>query len=124
MLQYRRSGSSCNLPGTDKSNNYKKMNINEILKTGVNVTVAIGVKELREWHKEVIEDTRRELEQVVMSDKAESYPTVKQVAEILNVDNTTLWRWNKRGYLKTIEFGGGRRYKMSDVKALLNGGVK
>ncbi|HZK95625.1 MAG TPA: hypothetical protein VFC67_15575 [Prolixibacteraceae bacterium] len=28
-------------------------------------------------------------------------------------------RWNKNGYLKTIEFGGGRRYKMSDVKALL-----
>jgi len=41
------------------------------------------------------------------------------VSEILNVNITTLWRWNKIGYLKTIEFGGGRRYKMSDVKALL-----
>lgn len=100
------------------------MNINEILKTGVNLTVSIGVTELREWHKEVISETRRELEQAVLSDKAESYPTVKQVAEMLNVDNTTLWRWNKKGYLKTIEFGGGRRYKMSDVKAIMNGGAK
>jgi excisionase family DNA binding protein len=124
MLQFQIAGSSCNLPGKDKSNNYKVMNINEILQTGANVTLAIGINELREWHREVIADTRRELEQVVMSDKAESYPTVKQVAEILNVHNTTLWRWDKKGYLKTIEFGGGRRYKMSDVKALLNGGAK
>lgn len=100
------------------------MNLNEILKTGVNITVVVGVSELMEWHREVIADTRRELEKVVLSDKAESYPTVKQVAQILNVDNTTLWRWNKKGYLKTIEFGGGRRYKMSDVRAILNGGVK
>ena len=100
------------------------MNINEILKTGVNLTVSIGINDLMEWHKEVIADTRRELEEIVLSDKAETYPTVKQVAEILNVDNTTLWRWNKKGYLKTIEFGGRRRYKMSDVKALLNGGAK
>jgi hypothetical protein len=100
------------------------MNINEILKTGVNLTVSVGIDDLIEWHKEVISDTRRELELVVLSDKAESYPTIKQVGEMLNVDNTTLWRWNKKGYLKTIEFGGGRRYKMSDVKALMNGGTK
>ena len=98
------------------------MNINEILKTGVNLTVSVGINELREWHREVIADTRRELEEVVLSDKAETYPTVKQVQEMLNVDNSTLWRWNKKGYLKTFEFGGGRRYKMSDVKAILNGG--
>lgn len=98
------------------------MDIQEILKTGANFTVSIGINDLRDWHKEVIEDTRRELEEVVLSDKAESYPTVKQVAEMLNVDNSTLWRWNKKGYLKHIEFGGGRRYKMSEVKALMNGG--
>jgi excisionase family DNA binding protein len=100
------------------------MNINEILKSGVNLTVSVGIDELIEWHKEVIADTKRELEENVLNDKVETYPTVKQVAEILNVDNTTLWRWNKKGYLKTIEFGGGRRYKMSHVKAILNEGVK
>jgi hypothetical protein len=98
------------------------MNINELLKTGVNLTVSVGINDLREWHKEVIEDTRRELEEIVLTDKTETYPTVKQVQEILHVDTSTLWRWNKKGYLKTIEFGGGRRYKMSEVKAILNGG--
>jgi len=100
------------------------MNINEILKTGVNLTVSVGINDLIEWHKEVIADTKRELEENVLNEKAETYPKAKQVAEILNVDETTLWRWDKKGYLKKIEFGGGRRYKMSDVKALMNGGVK
>ena len=97
------------------------MNINEILKTGANFTVSIGINDLREWHKEVIADTRRELEENVLNDKAETYPTPKQVSKMLNVDLVTLWRWNKKDYLKTIEFGGGRRYKMSEVKALMNG---
>lgn len=98
------------------------MNINELLKSDANFTVSIGIKDLKEWHKEVIADTRRELEEIVLNDKAETYPTPKQVSEMLNVDLTTLWRWNKKGYLKTIEFGGGRRYRMSEVKALMNGG--
>lgn len=101
---------------------FNKMNINEILKSGTNFTVSIGINELREWHYEVISSTKKELEEIVLSDKAESYPTIKQVSEMLNVNTTTLWRWNRKGYLKTIEFGGGRRYKMSEVKALMNGG--
>jgi len=100
------------------------MNFVELLKTGGNLTVSIGIEDLKEWHKQVVEDTRRELEAVVLSDKAESYLTVKQVSEMLSVDQVTLWRWNKKGYLNHIEFGGGRRYKKSEVKALMNGGRK
>ena len=44
------------------------MNINEILKTGVNLTVSVGINDLRDWHREVIADTRRELEEVVLSE--------------------------------------------------------
>jgi len=98
------------------------MNIQEILKTGANFTVSIGINDLKEWHKEVIADTRRELEEIVLSDKMETYPTPKQVAEILQCDLTTLWRYGKKGYLVPIEVGGKRRYRMSEVKAILNGG--
>jgi excisionase family DNA binding protein len=93
--------------------------INELIKTEKNFTVSIGTNELNEWLFEVIRSTKKEL---VLSEKTESYPTVKQVSEMLNVNASTLYRWNKKNYLKTIEFGGGRRYKMSEVKALLNGG--
>ena len=98
------------------------MNLTEILKSGTNLTVSIGIKDLRDWHYEVISSTKKELEEIVISDKAETYPKPKQVGAMLNVDASTLWRWNKKGYLKTIEFGGGRRYKMSEVKAIMNGG--
>jgi len=98
------------------------MNIQELLKSGASFTVSIGIDDLKQWHKEVIEDTRRELEDVVLSDKMETYPTPKQVAEILQCDLTTLWRYGKKNYLVPIEVGGKRRYRMSDVRAILNGG--
>ena len=97
------------------------MNLSEIEKTGVNLTLAIGLNDLREWQKEAIENTKRELEEAVISDKTETYLSPKQVSQMLNVNLTTLWRWNKRGYLVHIELGGLRRYRMSDVKSLMNG---
>jgi len=93
--------------------------IEELIKSNADLTLAIKLKDLKVFADYLIEKTKSELEEIVVSEKAETYPTVKQVSEILNVNITTLWRWNKIGYLKTIEFGGGRRYKMSDVKALL-----
>ena len=98
------------------------MNLNEIIKTGSNFTVSIGINELREWHNEVIEDTRRKLEAVVISDKAESYLTPKQVSEMLGVNLSTLWRYAKRKYLVPIEVAGKRKYKMSEIKKILSGG--
>jgi len=98
------------------------MNLKEIINTGANLTVSVGIDDLIQWHKEVIEDTRRELEEVVLTDKMETYPTPKQVSDLLQCDLTTLWRWAKKGYLVPIEIGGKRRYRMSEVKAILNGG--
>ena len=102
--------------------NKSNLTISELASNCPNFSIIIGIDDLRLWHREVIENTRRELEEIVLSDKAETYPTIKQAMEILHVDYTTLWRWDKKGYLKKIEFGGGRRYKMSDIKAILNGG--
>lgn len=98
------------------------MNFVELLKTGGNVSVSIGLEDLKQWHKEVIEDTRRELEAVVLSDKAEKYLSPNQVSEMLNVDLTTLWRWSKKSYLVPIEFGGKRKYRLSEIKKILNEG--
>lgn len=98
------------------------MSIAELLKKDANITLAISLNDLREWHKEVIQDTRKELEDAVISDKAETYPSAKQVSDILSVDLSTLWRWEKRGYLVPVNVGGKRRYKMSEVKQILEGG--
>jgi excisionase family DNA binding protein len=96
--------------------------IADLLNSGANITVAINLEQLKVWHKEVIEDTIRKCEDVVLSAKAETYPSPKQVSELLNVHLTTLWRWAAKGYLVPLEVGRKRRYKMSEVKALMEGG--
>ena len=102
---------------------HNNMNLNNILQeSGNNITIAVSLSDLKQFAVDLIESTKRDLEEVVISDKAETYPTPKQVCEILNVDASTLWRWNKRGYLCPAMVGGKRRYKMSEVKAILNGG--
>lgn len=97
-------------------------NLIELAKEIPNLTISVSLADLQAFHKEVIADTKRELEDVVISDKAETYPSPKQVCEILGVDNSTLWRWKKKGYLIPIEIGGKRRYPMSSIRKILNGG--
>lgn len=98
------------------------MNLREILQESGNVTIAVSLVDLKQFALDIIESTKKELEDVVIADKAETYPSPKRVCEILDVDASTLWRWNKRGYLCPAEVGGKRRYRMSDVNAILNGG--
>lgn len=100
------------------------MNIQELAEKCNNVSINISLNDLEAFGNYLLEKKTKKLEEAIISDKAETYPTVKQVSEILHVDVVTLWRWNKKGYLKTIEIGGGRRYRMSDVKAILNSGRK
>lgn len=95
------------------------MNIQELVDKCTNITVAVDIKDLVEFGNHLIDRTKRDLEQAVISDKAETYPTPQQVSQILGVDLVTLWRWKNRGYLVPVEIGGKRRYLMSEVKALL-----
>lgn len=97
-------------------------NLKDLLQESGNITIAVSLTDLKQFAVEIIESTKRELEDVVIADKAETYPSPKRVCEILDVDASTLWRWNKRGYLCPAEVGGKRRYRMSDVNAILNGG--
>lgn len=98
------------------------MEVLEVLNSGLNVNLTMTAHDLREFATSIVETTRKELETVITDQRAETYLSVAKVAEILSVDKTTLWRWNKRGYLTHIEIGGKRRYKMSDVQRILNGG--
>lgn len=47
--------------------------------------------------------------------------TISQAAAMLEVDSSTLWHWDKEGYLKKIHIGGKPRYKESEVLAILDG---
>ncbi len=93
-----------------------------MMESGANIIVAIALEDLRRFHKEVIADTKKELEAQIAEDKGERYLSIKQVCEMLDVDPSTLWRWRKRGYLVPAEVGRRSRYRLSDVRRMLNNG--
>ena len=89
--------------------------------TQTKTTLAVTVDDLRKWHKEVIDDTKQKLEKAVIADKSNCLIDAKEVSRMLNVDMSTLWRWEKKGYLTALRIGGKRKYKLSNVKLLIEG---
>ncbi len=85
-----------------------------------NITVKAG--ELMEMAEYIVKLTYQELGQQVADANSKAYLTRNEVSEMLGIDKSTLWRWNKKKYLVHIEVGGKRLYRMSDVKQILNGG--
>ena len=54
--------------------------------------------------------------------EGERFITREEVAHILHVNFTALWRWNKQGHIHSRKIGGRRvMYKYSDVLKKLNG---
>ena len=87
----------------------------DLLKSNANVSVTIGLEDLREFLQEVaISSTSKEV-------KEEKYLSADETATMLHVDKSTLWRWNKVGYLHKIKTGGKSLYKLSDINALREG---
>jgi len=84
----------------------------------INITVKAG--ELLEMVEYCINSTRKNLEQIIQDENQEKYLSPKKAAELLEINPTTLWRHNKSGYLKHVEIGGKRRYRLSDIKKILN----
>lgn len=97
--------------------------LENILMSGANVSITLTANDLKEIINYTIASTRKEIEQVIIDDNSEVFMSPKQVSEMLGVDLSTLWRWNKRGYLIPLEVGGKRKYRKSDIKTkLLNSG--
>jgi hypothetical protein len=92
------------------------MNLYDILNDSPNLNITINAGQLLEVVNYAISKTKSEFE---AKQAPEQYLTRKQTAEMLEVDLSTLWRWNKQNYLIPVEIGGVRRYRMSDVKKIL-----
>lgn len=41
------------------------------------------------------------------------------VKDVLQISETTLWRWAKAGYLLPVMIGGQKRYRQSDIERLV-----
>ena len=99
-------------------------NFVELAKQCPDVTISLKAGELIEAVNYCVNKTRKELELLITDANTETYPSRQKVAEMLDVDLSTLHRWSKQGYLVPIEVGGKRRYKKSDIDKILQKGVK
>ena len=57
--------------------------------------------------------------QMQRADMSKELLTIDEVEKMLKVSKMTLWRWDKNGLLTKIEIGGARRYRRSEVEALV-----
>ena len=60
-----------------------------------------------------------EMKQSEAIPQEETYLSANETADKLGVDLSTLWRWDKSGYLKKIKVGNKVRYRESDIRKLM-----
>lgn len=94
------------------------MSIDEIIESGGEITLVIKSSDLVEFADRLVMRTLEGIKSSSMKPE-ETYLTKEEVAEIFHIHPSTLWKWNKVGYLCHIELGGKRLYKKSDIDALL-----
>ena len=97
-------------------------NIFEMAKDYPDLTVSIKLGELVEGFNILIGNVKSEMEETISDQQAETYLSRDKVMETLGISSATLWRWQKIGYLIPLPVGGKRRYRMSDVNRILDGG--
>ena len=94
----------------------KNMGIQELLNSNRNVSITISAIELKEFANILIDEAVARF-----TPHEETYLTVFQASKRLGVDRSTLWRWDKENYLKTIKIGSKVRYRLSDIEKILEG---
>lgn len=94
------------------------MSIQDIIKSGANVSITVNAFDLREFFLSLVSEQIDKVD----SKPSEIYITAEEVSKKLSVDKSTLWRWDKSGYLPKIKMGGKIRYRLSDIEKLMKEG--
>ena len=93
------------------------MDINSLLNSDANISVVVSVADLKEFALNVVTEAMAAMEEKT----EERYLTPDDVADMVGVSKNTLWRWEKEKYLIPIKVGRKSRYKLSDLKSILEG---
>lgn len=93
------------------------MNYRDLLESGANVSVTVKLDDLKAIFKEVA----RGLKPAKQEPPPDEFLSRKEVLALLKIDSSTLWSWEKTGYIKSFPFGGRKRYKLADVEAIRTG---
>ena len=104
------------------STNIQKMKIAELLTLpeAANLTVQVSIGDLRLFHEEIVQKQLSQQKELTKTD--DELLTVTEAMSFLKVSRTSLFRWQKNGYLEPIKTGGRCRYRKSDIEAILSQG--
>jgi DNA-binding transcriptional MerR regulator len=97
------------------------MNIQELAQCAPAINLTITAADLKDFAAQLISETKEQLEQQISDSKAETYLSSEKVMQMMEISKTTLWRWKQRGYLVPVRVGGNERYRMSDIKKIMEG---
>lgn len=87
----------------------------------VSIKLEVTGEDLLNFSNDLINRAKNELSAEIAEARKERYLTKEEVKEICGVCDTTLWHWNRKNYLNTIKIGNKVRYRMSDVRRILEG---
>lgn len=97
-------------------------NLFEIIEQGkANIKLEVNGEDLLEFSNDLINRAKAELSTEIAEARKEKYLTREEVKQICGVCDATLWHWNKKNYLKAIKMGNKVRYRMSDVRRIIEG---
>ena len=97
------------------------MKLQDLLESDLNISITITIKELKEFADYLLQQSKDDIERLILETKQpKEYLTHNETAKLLHVNRSTLYQWNKNGYLRVIEVGGKRLYRQSDIDAILN----
>lgn len=72
------------------------MNLEELIKSNPKVSITLKVEDLMMFGQYLIAETKKEFETFQKARDEEAFLTKKEVAEMLHVDVSTLWNWDKK----------------------------
>ena len=97
------------------------MNIQELAQCAPAINLTITAADLKDFAALLIAETKEQLEQEISDSKSETYLSSEKVMQMMEISKSTLWRWKQRGYLVPVRIGNNERYKLSDIKKILEG---
>jgi len=92
--------------------------ITNLINRKIDISITIKLDDLLQFANHLIRSVKDEFER--NSIEEDKLLNATEVSRKLRINISTLWRWNKSGYLVPIEIGGKRLYKKSDIDKILN----
>lgn len=93
-----------------------KIDLESLTEQGIGLNVVLSPKQLKDVVNQIVYVTLKDMTEQARSKTKDELMTPNDVCGFLKIDLSTLWRWDKREYLKPIYIGGKKRYLRSEVE--------